>query len=64
MIRLIPLLLLTLASFAFAGCKKDAPPPAVEAPVHAAPTGPPAGSDGDSKRIEALDLAVKIDVHG
>lgn len=63
MIRLLPLLLLALGSFAFSACKKDAPPPpvVVDAPAHPAPAGPPAGSDGDSKRIEALDLAVKID---
>lgn len=43
-------------------CKKDPPAPvASDAPAPPAPAGPPPGSDGDNKRIEALDLAVKVD---
>ncbi len=61
MIRFVlPLLLATLSLVA---CKKDPPAPAapVDAPAPPAASGPPPGSDGDTKRVEALDLAVKID---
>lgn len=53
---------LALSLVTLAACKKDEPvKPVVEG--HQQPVnGPtPAGSDGDRKRIEAIDLAVKID---
>src|SRR5688572_27746658 len=54
----------TLAAVAAVGaCKKDPPAPVAtdSPPPQPTPAGPPPGSDGDTKRIEALDLAVKID---
>jgi hypothetical protein len=55
--------IITLAVASLTACKKDAPPPpdVVDAPAHPAPAGPPPGSDGDNKRVEALALAVQID---
>lgn len=65
--------LLAVAVVGFGGCKKDPPASAGGAAAGgaggaggAAPAPPPsappkAGTDADNKRIEALDLAVKID---
>ena len=59
MIRiLLALSLLTLAT----GCKKDQPvKPVIEAQKQPINGPTPAGTDADHKRIEAMDLAVKID---
>jgi hypothetical protein len=55
--------LVSLGTLGSMGCKKDPPPPppVVDAPTPPAAKGPPPGSDGDTKRIAALELAVKID---
>ena len=62
MIRLILAVTLGLSFVTFAACKKDEPEkPAAEPRKQPENAPTPAGTDADRKRIEALDLAVKID---
>lgn len=62
MTRLLLTATLGLSLVAAVACKKDeAKAPVAEAHKPPMNAPPPAGSDGDKKRIEALDLAVKID---
>ena len=60
--RLLTCLSLSVVLGASLACKKDeaAPPPA-EARKQPMNAPPPAGTDADTQRIQALDLAVKID---